>query len=81
MIKVEYGNITMQGRPVSLLVELTLIIKTLKLQFEEKGVPKEEAERMLSDAYMFAVVKPEIILEVMRTYAPGEVIKWEEILN
>lgn len=81
MIKVENGNVTIQGGATSLLIELTLIIKVLKLQFEEMGMPEEKAERMLSDAFMFAVVKPEQMAKLMLTHTPGEDIKWEEILN
>lgn len=81
MIKIENGGITLQGKASILLLEMTLIVKTLKLQLAEKGVPEEVADRLLSDAYMFAILKPEDFLKLMMTHNPGEDIKWEEILN
>lgn len=81
MINFEDGNLTLKGDPASLLTEVTLIIKALKHEMEKQGMPEEEAFNILRDAYMLGVAKPEHLLEIMRTHIPGEVIKWDEILN
>lgn len=81
MIKLEDGNLTLKGEPESLLSEVTLIIRALKHELEKKGMPEEKAEKILLDAYMFAIAKPEDLLKLMMTHNPGEDIEWDEILN
>lgn len=81
MIKSEGKSLTMQGDPALLLVEVTRIIRALKLELEKQGVPEEEAEKMLLDAYMFAVIKLEDIAKLILTHDLREDIKWDEILN
>lgn len=81
MIKVDDRSLTMEGSPEILLLETTRIIKTLKHELEKQGVPEEKVVRLLHDAFMFAVVDPEHMVKLMLTYDPGEVIRWDEILN